>query len=181
MLLSCWCYLLGIVCVLLGGTAVAAPVAMSRVWNALPRNKAAGYVLSALAWAWAGYALWVMGLDILMPFKKYLPVAVLVCIPLTWFWLDNLLSCRALGGLLTLFPYELLHVARVHPSAWRLVAVTLAYLCIVWGMTLLLYPWKLRQAIAWATARPAIFRSIGALHVLVGVVLIGLGALVLRG
>ena len=181
MFLSSWCYLLGIVCVLLGGTAVAAPVPVSRVWNALPRDKVAGYVLSTLAWVWAGYALWVMGLDILMPFKKYIPFAVLVCIPLTWFWLDNLLPCRALGGLLTLFPYELLHVARVHQSEWRLVVVTLAYLCIVWGMVLLLYPWKLRQVIAWATARPAIFRGIGALHILLGIFLISLGALVLRG
>ena len=178
--LHCWCYLLGLIGLLFGGAIVFAPGALSRVCNAFPRNQAAGYILSTIAWAWAGYALWTMGLDILMPFKKYIPLAALVCIPLTWYWLDNLLPCRALGGILTLFPYELLHVARVHPSPWRLVIVALAYICIVKGMILILYPWKLRQAVVWVTQRPALFRAAGAAHALLGVFLIALGALVLR-
>jgi len=177
--LHCWCYLLGLICVLMGTTVAAAPAPLSRFYNALPRSAVAGYLLSTIAWLWAGYALWTMGLDVLEPFKKFLPVAVLVCIPLTWFWLGNLLTCRALGALLCLFPYELLHVARVHPSPWRLVVVTLAYLCIVKGMILLLYPWKLRQAIVWLTQRPALFRLAGALNALLGLLLIGLGATVL--
>jgi hypothetical protein len=153
---------------------------MSRFYTALPRDKTAGCVLSTLAWVWAGYAVWVMGIDFIEPFKKFIPLVVLVCIPLTWFWLDNLLPCRALGGLLVLFPYALLHVARVHPSPWRLAVVSLAYLCIVKGMVLLLYPWKMRQAIAWMTARPALFRLGGALNVLLGLFLVALGATVLR-
>lgn len=181
MLLSCWCYLLGIVCVVFGGTAALAPAFLSRVYNALPRNKAAGYVFSTIAWIWAGYAVWNVGIDFLEPFKKFIPVLVLVCIPLTWVWMDNLLPCRAIGGLLCLFPYELLHVARSHPSAWRLVMVTLAYLCIIYGMILLLYPWKLRQIIVWITARPTLFRLSGVLDALIGLFIIVLGATVLRG
>ena len=180
MSLSCWCYLLGLICVLTGASVVAAPATFARLYNALPRSVAAGRILSAIAWAWAGYALWTMQLDFLVPFKKFLPVAVLVCIPLTWFWLDNLLTCRALGGILVLFPYELLHTARVHPSAWRLVIISFAYLCIVKGMILLLYPWKMRQVIVWVTQRPALFRLGGVLSVLLGLFLIGLGAVVLR-
>ncbi len=180
MLLSCWCYLLGLICVLMGAAIVAAPAPLARFYNALPRSVAAGRVLSTVAWIWAGYALWTMQLDFLVPFKKFLPAAVLVCVPLTWFWLDNLLTCRALGGILVLFPYELLHTARVHASPWRLVLVTLAYLCIVKGMILILYPWKMRQAIVWLTQRPALFRLAGALDALLGLFLIGLGATALR-
>ncbi len=178
--LHCWCYLLGLICVLAGASVALAPAPLARCLNALPRNAAAGYVLSTIAWVWAGYALWAMNLDFLMPFQKLIPVAVLVCIPLTWFWLDNLLPCRALGGILCLFPYELLHTARVHASPWRLVLVTLAYLCIVKGMILLLYPWKMRQLIVWLTQRPTLFRVGGALDVLLGLMLIALGAAVLR-
>ncbi len=178
--LHCWCYLLGLICVLLGASIALAPAPLSRFYQELPRNKAAGYILSSIAWIWAGYALWTMGLDLLMPFKKFIPLAVLACIPLTWYWMDNLLSCRAVGGILVLFPYELLHVARVHPSPWRLVLVTLAYLCIVKGMILILYPWKMRQAIVWFTQRPALFRLGGALDALLGLFLIALGATVLR-
>jgi hypothetical protein len=178
--LHCWCYLLGLICVLQGASIALKPAPLSRFFNVLPRNAVAGYILSTVAWLWAGYALWMMNLDFLMPFQKFIPVAVLVCIPLTWFWLDNLLSCRALGAILTLFPYELLHVARVHPSPWRLVIVTLAYLCIVKGMILLLYPWKMRQAIVWLTQRTALFRLAGACTALFGLFLIVLGAVVLR-
>ena len=178
--LHCWCYLLGLICVLLGSSIALAPAPLARLYNALPRHAGAGRVLSAIAWAWAGYALWTMGLDFLEPFKKYIPFAVLVCIPLTWYWLDNLLPCRAIGGILVLFPYELLHVARVHPSPWRLVVVSLAYLCIVKGMILLLYPWKMRQAIVWFTQRPALFRLGGTINALLGFFLIALGATVLR-
>ena len=117
MSLHCWSYLLGIVCLLPGVSITAAPARMAAVYKALPRNKAAGYVLSAVAWIWAGVALMTMGLDLLAPFQKYIPFAVLACIPLTWLWLDNLLACRAIGAILTLFPYELLHVARVHASS----------------------------------------------------------------
>lgn len=178
--LSCWCYLLGLVCVLLGGAIAVAPVPLARFYNGLPRSIVAGGILSTIAWMWAGYALWTMQLDILVPFKTYIPFAVLACIPLTWYWLNNLLPCRALGGILVLFPYELLHVARVHPSPWRLVVVCVAYLCIIKGMILILYPWKLRQAIVWMTQRPGLFRFAGALNTLFGFFLIGLGATVLR-
>ncbi len=180
MSLHCWSYLLGIVCLLPGVSITAAPARMAAVYKALPRNKAAGYVLSAVAWIWAGVALMTMGLDLLAPFQKYIPFAVLACIPLTWLWLDNLLACRAIGAILTLFPYELLHVARVHASPWRLALVTFAYICIVKGMILLLYPWKMRQAIDWLGRRPVVFRMAGATHTLLGLLLIALGATVLR-
>ena len=178
--LHCWSYLLGIVCLLLGVSITIAPARMAAFYKALPRNRVAGYILSAIAWIWAGVALMTMGLDLLMPFQKYIPFAVLACIPLTWFWLDNLLPCRAIGAILTLFPYELLHVARVHASPWRLALVTFAYICIVKGMILLLYPWKMRQAIDWLGQRLPLFRLAGAANALLGIVLIALGATVLR-
>jgi len=80
-----------------------------------------------------------------------------------------------------LFPYELLRVARAHASPWRLLVVTFAYICIVEGMILLLYPWKLRQAIDWCTARPTLFRISGVLTALLGLLLIVVGATALRG
>jgi hypothetical protein len=180
MSLSVWCYLLGVIFVLTGVAIAAASSPLARLFNAFPRSTAAGYALSTVAWIWAGYALWAMNLDFLQPFAKFIPIAVLVCIPLTWFWLDNLLPCRAFGGLLTLFPYELLHVARVHASPWRLVLIVFAYLCIVKGMILLLYPWKMRQVIVWFTQRPGVFRLAGIADVAFGLLLIGLGATVLR-
>jgi len=47
-------------------------------------------------------------------------------------------------------------------------------------MILILYPWKMREVIVWLTQRPAVFRLSGALYALLGLVLAGLGATVLR-
>lgn len=178
--LHCWCYLLGLICLAAGAGAALAPAPYTRFWRTFTRNKAAGIALSTIAWVWAGFALMTMGLDFLEPFKRWIPAVILVCIPLTWLWLDNLLPCRALAGILMLFPCELLHAARVHPSPWRLVVVSLAYICIVKGMILMLYPWKLRQALDWLDARPALLRLCGALNGALGLILILLGALILR-
>lgn len=173
-----WSYLLAAICFVTGGMMVGAPALSMRLYGAFPRSKPAGYLLSTVAWVWAGYALWSMGIDFLEPFKQYIPFAVLACIPLTWFWMENLLPPRALGGILVLFPYELLHVARAHSSPWRLVLVTIAYVCIVKGMILLLYPWKFRQVVEWLTARSLLWRVGGAVKIVLGILLVVLGATV---
>jgi len=180
MSLSGWAYVVGLICLSFGGFVLLLPAVASRALNALPRNAVAGYVLSIVAWAWAGYAVYSLDIDFINPYKYLLPYLVLVCIPLTWFWMGNLLPCRALGGILTLFPYALLYVARSHASPWRLVLVVLAYIAIVKGMVYLLYPWKLRQQIVWLTARPGLFRAAGATEALLGILLLALGATALR-
>ena len=180
MSLSCWAYVLGFVCLLFGGFAVLLPSAASRALNALPRHAVAGYVLSVIAWVWAGYAIYALDIDFINPYKQYLWGAVPVCIVLTWWWMGNLLPCRAIGGILTLFPYAMLYTARSHPSPGRLVLVVFAYIAIVLGMVYLLYPWKLRQQIVWVTARPVLFRAAGAAEALFGILLLALGATVLR-
>ena len=180
MSLSCWSYVLGLVCLSFGGFVLLLPSVASRVLNALPRHAISGYVLSVIAWAWAGYAIYSLDIDFINPHKQYLWGAVPVCIALTWWWMGNLLPCRAIGGILTLFPYALLYTARSHASPWRLVLVVFAYIAIVKGMIYLLYPWKLRQQIVWVTARPALFRAAGIAEVLLGILLLTLGATVLR-
>jgi uncharacterized protein YjeT (DUF2065 family) len=180
MSLPFWCYALGLVCLLFGGFALVRPSDASRVLNAFPRNKISGYVLSVIAWVWAGWAFSQMDIDFINPHKYLLPFLVLVCIPLTWFWMGNLLPCRALGGILTLFPHGLFLVTRSHPSQWRLVLVTLAYIAIVMGMMYLLYPWKMRKQIIWITARPTLFRAVGAIGAALGILMIALGATVFK-
>jgi hypothetical protein len=180
MTLSVWCTVIGGCLGAWGLFFLVLPEKMSRILNALPRQVIVGYVLTAIAWSWAGYALWMMDLDLINPYKCYLPIAVAACIPLTCWWMENLLACRALGAILTLFPYELLHVARVHQSPWRLVLVTFAYICIVKGMVLILYPWQMRRAIVYVTARPWLFRTVAVAHLGLGLLIIALGASVLK-
>ena len=180
MTLSSWCTVLGCCLGVFGVSILAMPEKMSRALQALPRHQIAGYVLTAVAWIWAGYALWSMDLDLINPYKRYLPIIVAACIPLTCWWMENLLACRAIGAILTLFPYELLHAARFHQSPWRLVIVTFAYICIVKGMFLILYPWQLRRGIVFVTARPWLLRTFAVAHIGLALLMIALGASVLK-
>lgn len=181
MLLSHWCYCLAGAFAVTGLAALARPAAAAGVCRAFPRGVWAGRVLSAAAWVWAGFAVNMMPLDFLEPCKKFIPALVLVCIPLTWFWLDNLLACRALGGLFTLFPYGLLRAARVHASAWRLAPVVAAYLFIIAGMVLILHPWRGRRALAWLAGGPGRIRPAAAALLAAGALFAVLGATALRG
>jgi hypothetical protein len=47
-------------------------------------------------------------------------------------------------------------------------------------MTLLLYPWKMRQCVVWMKAKPQLTRAAGAVNLALGIMLLWLGAAVLR-
>ncbi|MFO7937397.1 MAG: hypothetical protein R6V06_07310 [Kiritimatiellia bacterium] len=144
------------------------------------RNRTAGIILCIIAWVWAGYALWTLPIGFLMPYKKYIPYLILVCAPLTCISMENLLPCRALGGILVLYPYHLLLTVRSHPSPWRILLVSIAYISIIKGMTLLLYPWKMRQCIVWLKEKSLLIRFSGLINLTLGVMLIWLGLTTLR-
>ena len=177
---SDWSLLLGAVLALKGLLALLAAPLAARLAQRFPRDVWTGRVLSAAAWAWAGWALYTMPIEFLTPVRPYIPFAALAAIPLTWIWMPDLLSCRAAGCLLTLFPCPLLLDVRFHPSPWRLALVSFVYLCIVAGMILLLYPWYLRRALAFLAGHPARMRAGGAATLLLVAGFITLGLTVLR-
>ena len=177
--LSTWSLLLGALMLVQGLFALAAPQVAARLGHGFARHLWTGRLLAAAAWLWSGWALYVMPLELLEPVRQWIPVLALVAIPLSWWWMPDLLSCRATGGLLTLFPCPLLHAARVSPSSWRLVLVSLAYVAIVAGMDLILYPYHLRRALQWLTAAPLRLRLVALTSAALGAFLIGLALTVL--
>jgi hypothetical protein len=180
MQLSHWSLLLGALLAAKGLFALLATPAAQRVAQRFARAVWTGRVLATIAWIWAGWALYTMPLEILAPVRALIPWLTLAAIPLSWFWMADLLGCRAVGGLLTLFPCPLLLVARFHPSPWRLVLVTFAYACIVAGMFLILYPYYLRRALAFFAARPLCMRLAGAAALALGACFAALGLAALR-
>jgi len=144
------------------------------------RNRILGIILTLIAWVWAGHALWVLPIDFITPYRKYIPYLVLVCAPLTCISMANLLPCRALGAILVLYPYTLLITARSHTSDWRLVIITIAYISIIKGIILILYPWKMRQCIEWTKDKPLILRIGGFINLGLSATLIYLGMTILR-
>ena len=171
MKLQYWVMLLAALAVVCGLLTLVATAATRRFLQGFCRSRWAGWVLSTLALAWAGWLLYAMPLEFMLPYRKYIPFVMLAAIPFSWFAMPDLLSARALGGILVLVPAPVLQVARVHPSDWRLVVVVLMYAMAVAGMTLIMAPYYLRDGIAWLTRTDRRLKICGAVRLCVGLLL----------
>jgi hypothetical protein len=143
--LSIIAVLIGILALAIGLLSLAAPQTVRRGLERFPRSIWPGRILAAIDLVWAAYELSRMHLGLFDAWKVHLywlvPIAVFLCIH----YLDELLSPRALGGLLLLAAGPVLDAARWHPSDWRLVVTVIAYLWIALGLTFLLSPWWFRR------------------------------------
>ena len=175
--LSHWSLLLGALLLIKGVFVLVAQAQAAQLAKGFARNVLAGRILATLAWVWAGWALYFMPLELLQPIRPWIPLLVLVCIPLSWVWMAELLSCRALGGLFALFPCPLLLAARECASPLRLALVIFAYIAIVIGMWLILYPYYLRRWLVWCVAEPMRMRIAGVLGAALGGFFVALGVL----
>lgn len=160
-----------------GLLAAGAPAMVRRSMENYPRSVWPGRVLVTIDMVWAACAVHMMHLDMFDAWKVHLYWIAPVCIVLAILYLDELLSVRALGGLLLLAAGPILDAARWHPSAWRYVITVLAYLWIAVGLLWLLEPWWFRRMTQRFQALPAI-RAAGVLKILVGTGLIALAVLV---
>ena len=138
-------WILGTLAVGVGLFAACMPAWVRQGVRDFPRSVWPGRVLLAVDLVWAAYAVTTLhlgGLDIL---KVHLYWLAPVCVVLGSRSLDELLSVRALGGLLLLAAGPVLNAARWNPSTWRLVVTVMAYLWILVGLTFVLEPWWFRR------------------------------------
>jgi len=161
-----------------GVLSLAAPAAVRRGLAAFPRSIWPGRILAAVVLPWAAMALSQMHLGMFDAWKVHLywltPLAIVLCIV----YLDELLSVRALGGLLLLAAGPILNVARWNPSDWRLIVTVIAYLWILLGLVFLLSPWWFRRIARFASKTDAALYIGGAVRTLLGLGLIILALLV---
>ncbi len=163
------CLLLGIVCLSFAGICLSQQ-AKKRILN-FPRNRLAGMILTACAWIWVGIELYRHPVDLLAFFSPTTTLCLaLVCIPLSWVLLENLLSIRALGGLLMLWPMPVILAIREHDSLWRLIPITLGYIHLILGMIFVFYPWTGRVICEWlAERKPRLQMAV--LHTVLGIMI----------
>ena len=148
-----WFFILGIPLAALGLFAVFRPSLAAKAFVAFPRSKPAAVVLCALGWLGTAYELDNIGIEVFDRFLKAFPfelwILAFVLTILTCWWMPNLLPIRGLSAIFMLFPAEMFHAIRLEPTDWRLVLVTIAYVCIIAGMFGMFYPWRIRQFLAW--------------------------------
>lgn len=170
-------WILGILAIGGGLLAAKAPATVLGGLEKYPRSVWPGRILAAADLVWAAYAISLMHLGGFDALKVHLYWLAPVCIVLAVLYLDELLSVRALGGLLLLAAGPMLNAARWHPSAWRLVISVLAYIWIGFGLLWLLEPWWFRR-MARRCRSLTFIRTAGFVKVAIGIGFILLALLV---
>ena len=161
-----------------GGLVVfGVPKMVRRGMDDYPRSVWPGRILLAVDMVWAAYAVNQMHLGGFDVWKVHLYWLAPVLTVIGCLYLDELLSVRALGGLLLLAAGPILNAARWHPSLWRLVVTLIAYLWIGVGLLFLLEPWWFRR-IASRVQSVTALRAGGLAKALIGLGLIVLAWLV---
>ncbi len=173
--LSTISFLIGLLALVIGGFSLLFPTRIRAGIAAFPRSVWPGRILAGIDLIWVGIELSQMHLGRVDAWKVNLywlvPIAIFLCIN----YLDELLSPRALGGLLLLMAGPLLNIARWNPSNWRLVIIVIAYLWILIGMLFLLSPWWFRRLSNWVVGKnDRIVRYLSAFKILMGLCLIAL-------
>lgn len=155
------CAATGAILAAVGLPALLAPCRTAPIWRAFPRSIWPGRLLAALALAWAALWLMVMPLGPMTFLRRWMVLLYLVAVPAVWFLCDELLACRAVGGLLALVPSALLPAAQWHPSAMRFVPLVTGYLFAIAAMFLIAQPWHLRDLLHWGATAPSRMRLLG--------------------
>ncbi len=147
-----------------------------RAWlQAFPRHRLWGRVLAAVDLAASAWLVWDMPESCFTPYRQSLWILAPASGYLVWRYLDELLAPRALGGLLLLVAAPVLDAARFHPSPWRLVMVTMAYLWVVAGLVLVSNPGWFRKWPAPLVATDRRIRLTATAGLLAGLGLVVLG------
>ncbi len=187
-----WFFVLGVPLFGYGLFTVVRPKKATRFLQAFPRNRTAGQVLCAAAWAWTAYEIDTIGIEVfdkivrrLWFFQSDIPgmvwILAIALTVLTCLWMENLLSLRALCALFMLFPAELFPAVRMSDTSWRLTLVVFAYVCAVVGMIGMFYPWHLRRTLTWRAAKQSRVVCFGAAYLAIGVLFLALGTLSAAG
>ncbi len=142
---------------------------------AFPRSRWPGWVLTVLCVFWVSWVVSHAALGRFEGLKPLIPFAAILLMAAVVYFMDELLSPRALGGLLLLLANPVLNGVRWVDSSWSLVASFITYVWVVIGCALMLNPWLFRKMTLRLTGSEATLRSAGWLKLLGGVVLLAAG------
>ena len=154
------------------GFALIAPASAEKWFKKFPRSVWPGRVIMALCVVWAVAWLVIMPFDFLKVLHPYLWIIMPLFIAGTWFFMPELLSCRAFGCLIALAATPMLSSAQWHPSLMRYFVIVYAYVLAVAGMFYIALPYLVRDHITWTFAGPARTRAVSAAFAVLGFILI---------
>lgn len=172
--------LLGLLGVGVGVILCGFPAAARRGLDAFPRSRWPGWGLTAVAVFWVAWVIQHAALGRFEGLKPFVPVAAVALFAAVVYFLDELLSPRALGALLLLVANPILMGVRWAESSWRYVPVVIAYAWVVAGCGLLLHPWLFRKIGLRFWKTDTVLRRLGWVKLAGSVVLLAAGLWHLR-
>jgi hypothetical protein len=147
--LSVYGWLIGGALTLFGVLSFTSARKTRRLLDALPRHRSTAVLLTLVNVIWVTGLLYVTPLGRFEVIKSVLFLLAPGIFYMVVTYMDDLLGPRMLGGFLLLLATPILDAARWHMSPWRLVVTLLVYVAVVWGMILLLSPYRFRHLTEW--------------------------------
>jgi len=119
--------------------------------RAFPRSRGWGIGLLTIAAGWFFWLVFTMDLGEFSNWRQTVLIVTPIAWVLTWKYVEEFLSARALGMIVLLSAEPLLESAFLRPEVSRLFLVSLVYVWIVFAMFWVGTPYTLRDQIAWIT------------------------------
>jgi len=151
------------------------PALVGEWLRGVPRSGLLGYVFFGAAMAWTLFLVATIDLGEFSTYRVRIFLFFLALGTGVLFYARDYLAVRGLAALLCLAADIVLDAAFLHNEPAKLIYVTLAYVWVVVGIVLFFSPYRLRDAIAWATAAPERTRFLSACGAGFGLVLLGIG------
>lgn len=177
-LLTVWAVVTGSALAACGFAFLAFPERMKSGILSFPRNVLAGRILAALDIALVAWLLLTEGFVWFDAHRQLVFIAAPAAFFVVIFFMDELLSVRALGGLFLLIPFWILKAAFLHPATSRLLMTIFAYLLVAAGMVLTWSPYLFRRFVNRAYAGAHIDYAIGLSGASLGLAMIIMGLIV---
>jgi hypothetical protein len=167
-------FLVGLFLIVSHALALKKPQMVKAWLHAFPRSPKAGFILITAAALWFFILVQVMDLGEFSNWRRTVLIGTPIAWYLTWKYVDEFLSVRALGMLVLLAAEPLLESAFLRPEISRLFLVTLVYVGVVFAMFWVGMPYTLRDQIGWVTGSEKRWRAAALGGIIYGALLIAL-------
>jgi hypothetical protein len=144
----------GLLLLVTHSAALVRPESAMGFAKSLPRSRAFGTILLAIAAVWSFVMVRDLDLGEFSPLRGPMLVGIVAGAILAWFFVEEFLAARALGMLLLLAAEPLLESAVLRTEPSRLLLTLLAYAWASAGLFFVGMPYLLRDLIGWFTANP---------------------------
>jgi hypothetical protein len=163
--------MVGLALVVSHGFALLKPELVQGWLRKFPRSTFWGTLLIVVSGVWFWWLVSTMDLHEFSNWRNSLKIGTPIAVLLTWRYVPEFLSVRALGILVLLGAEVLLEAAWMRPEAGRLWLVSLVYLWITAAIFWVGMPYVLRDQIEWVSSKPVRWKGAAAAGIAYGAIL----------